>query len=226
MFFGKILIGDIGYIWECCSIRGRLKMCQDRMSGPQNPVASPNLGEMSALANLLEEHRPALLKVLRWRMPKLLAATIDAEDIWGNVFFEARRKWPAFQSEQKMSPRAWLYRLALDCLSQEWKRVTREMRDVRKELPYPEHSTAQLGLGLIASITSPSSAAFRNEHIERMHQALDSLRPNDREILVMRHYDDLSFKEAAEILSITQNAATVRYWRALQQLKHRLAELD
>jgi RNA polymerase sigma-70 factor (ECF subfamily) len=196
------------------------------MNKSQNPVAPADYGDMSELANLLEEHRPALLKVLRWRMPKLLAATTDAEDIWGNVFFEARRKWVVFQREQKISPRAWLYRLALDCLSEEWKRVTREMRDVRKEMPYPEHSTAELDLGLIASLTSPSSAAFRHEHLERMHQALDSLRPNDREILVMRHYDDLSFKEAAEILGITQNAATVRYWRALQQLKCRLAELD
>jgi RNA polymerase sigma-70 factor (ECF subfamily) len=52
-----------------------------------------------------------------------------------------------------------------------------------------------------------------------MRQTLDLLKADDREILWMRHYDDLSFKEAAAVLQVTENAATVRYVRALRRLK-------
>jgi len=181
---------------------------------------------MSALASLLEQHRERLLNMLRWRMPAALAGRVDAEDLLGNVFLAARRKWAAFQREPGLSPWAWLYRLALDALSEAWSRETRGIRDVKQELPFPERSSAQIGLGLIAPAASPSSAAGQKELEEKLREALDQLRPADREILVMRHYDQLSFKEAAEVLGITQNAANVRYVRALDRLKDRLKQLD
>ena len=77
----------------------------------------------------------------------------------------------------------------------------------------------------MASISSPSSAASNKEQEEKLRAALDSLPPKDREILSMRAFDGLSFKETADVLGITQNAANVRYWRALEHLKKCFAEL-
>ena len=77
----------------------------------------------------------------------------------------------------------------------------------------------QLGLGLVASGTSPSKAVARAELRERMRQTLDLLKQADREILWMRHYDQLSFPEAAQILGLSESAATLRYVRAVKRLK-------
>ena len=77
----------------------------------------------------------------------------------------------------------------------------------------------QLGLSLIAPGTNPSAAAVRDEVCARVRQALDLLKGADREILWMRHFDQLSFGEAGAVLGISENAATVRYVRALRRLK-------
>jgi RNA polymerase sigma-70 factor (ECF subfamily) len=74
-------------------------------------------------------------------------------------------------------------------------------------------------LGLVAAGTSPSEAIVRDELRQCMQQALNRLKDGDREILWMRHYDQLAFPEAAQVLGITENAATVRYVRALRRLK-------
>jgi len=77
----------------------------------------------------------------------------------------------------------------------------------------------QLGLGLVATDTSPSEARARDELRERMRQTLELLGDRDREILWMRHYDELTFGEAASVLGIKESAATLRYVRALKRLK-------
>lgn len=117
--------------------------------------------------------------------------------------------------------RSWkcVYRIVLDCLIECWRRETRACRDPRRELPWPQESSLQLGLGLVASGTSPSKAVARAELRERMRQTLDLLKQADREILWMRHYDQLSFPEAAQILGLSESAATLRYVRAVKRLK-------
>jgi RNA polymerase sigma-70 factor (ECF subfamily) len=74
-------------------------------------------------------------------------------------------------------------------------------------------------MGLVGSVTSPSEAFARNELKERIKFAIDQLKPEDREILGMRHFDDLSFGEAATVLGIAEDAAAKRYARALRRLK-------
>jgi RNA polymerase sigma-70 factor (ECF subfamily) len=77
-----------------------------------------------------------------------------------------------------------------------------------------------MGLGLVNPGTSPSEAAARAEMQQRMRQTLELLGARDQEILWMRHYDQLSFKEAAMVLGVTESAATLRYVRALKRLKN------
>jgi RNA polymerase sigma-70 factor, ECF subfamily len=92
-------------------------------------------------------------------------------------------------------------------------------RDARREMPWPDQSSVQLGLGLVGSASSPSEAAMHAEQAERVRQALALLKEMDREILWLRHNDDLTFSEAAYVLEITEPAATLRYWRALKRFK-------
>jgi RNA polymerase sigma-70 factor (ECF subfamily) len=175
--------------------------------------------DMALLGQLFDEHRERLLSMLRRRIDPALAARIDAEDVLSETFLQGQRRWKAFRGRADAKPYPWLYRIALDCLIEAWRRETRQRRDPRAELPWPEHSSVQIGLGLVHRGTSPTQAAGRAELRRRMKQVLDLLPGKDRDILRMRHEDGLSHADTGEVLGITENAATVRYVRALQRLK-------
>lgn len=178
-----------------------------------------SLGNMAALGKLLEEHRPRLVAMVRRRMDPRLAQRLDAEEVVSEAFFVARRRHAEFQANSSLSPYAWLYRIVLDCLIDEWRKHTRDKRNLNRDEPMPTVSSAQLAQSLVHSGTSPSHALARQEMAERMRKTLDLLSQRDREILSMRHYDLLTHREAAEILEITESAATVRYVRALERLR-------
>lgn len=114
----------------------------------------------------------------------------------------------------------------MDCLIEAWRRETRGRRDLHRDLPWPEGSSLQLGLSLMHPGTSPASALSREELRERMGQTLRLLKDKDKQILWMRHYDGLSFQDIALVLEVTENAATVRYVRALRRLKELWLKLN
>jgi RNA polymerase sigma-70 factor (ECF subfamily) len=178
-----------------------------------------SLSELAQLGQLFEQHRPKLLAMVRRRLAHVLAGRIDPEDILGEAFLQAQKRWAAFKAEQRLSAYAWLYRVTLDCVLEAWRRETRKGRDVQVELPWPDHSSIQFGLGLVHPATSPTQAAAREEMRRQMKQVLELLKEKDREILRMRHEDELTFAEAAEVLGVTVNAATVRYVRAVERLR-------
>ncbi len=174
--------------------------------------------EMDALAKLLDEHGPRLLAMVKRRIDGALTTRISAETILSDAFLAARDKWHRYETHGAHSPFAWLYRIVLDCLIEQWRHHTRGVRNVRLEMPWPDQSSVQMALRLVDSGTSPSQAMARLELQERMRQALDLLKDVDREILQLRYFDSLSFPEAAEVLNISVSAATVRYVRALERL--------
>jgi RNA polymerase sigma-70 factor (ECF subfamily) len=92
-------------------------------------------------------------------------------------------------------------------------------------MPWPEHSSAALGLGAIGSQTSAGGAAARTELAEKVRAALQKLKTEDRESLVLRHFDSLTNAEAAEVLGVSQDAAAKRYLRALLRLREELAKV-
>jgi RNA polymerase sigma-70 factor, ECF subfamily len=180
---------------------------------------SLTVADMATLGRLLEEHRPNLLAMVQRRIDPSLAARIDPEDVLSEAFLEARRKWNRFKGQSAMTPYAWLYRIVLDSLVAAWRRETRATRDPRQELPWPERSGVQLGLSLVAPGTSPSKAVAREELQHEVRRVMECLSDRDQEILWMRVFDQLSFREAAMVLGVTANAAAVRYARALRRLK-------
>ena len=121
-----------------------------------------SVGDMAVLARWFEDCRPKLLAMLRRRIDPALAVRLDPEDVLHDAYLEAQRRWPKFAAGT-MTPYAWLYRIALDCLWEAWDRETRGRRDLRKELPWPEHSSIELGLNLAAALSTPSEAFARGE---------------------------------------------------------------
>jgi len=174
---------------------------------------------MATLGKLLEEHRPKLLAMVQRRIDPSLAARIDPEDVLSEAFLEARRKWNRFKGQSAMTPYVWLYRIVLDSLVAAWRRETRATRDPRQEMPWPERSSMQLGLSLVARGTSPSKAVAREELQHEVRRVMECLSDRDQEILWIRVFDHLSFREAAMVLGVTENAVAVRFSRALRRLK-------
>jgi RNA polymerase sigma-70 factor (ECF subfamily) len=176
-----------------------------------------SVADLARLGMLFDDCRPRLLAMLQRRLGCSKAAGMEPGDILNEAFLLASRRWEQFDSQQAMAAYPWLYRLTLDCLIAAWRRQHRAGRD--RVIPWPDQSSVQLGLGLVHTGTSPTSAAAREELHQQMRQTLDMLKEADREILWLRHYDDLSFAEAGAVLGVSENAATVRYVRALRRLK-------
>jgi RNA polymerase sigma-70 factor (ECF subfamily) len=102
------------------------------------------------------------------------------------------------------------------------------MRDVGQEISLGQQALPQAGSAALASmllgrLTSPTQAALRAERLLRVQEALNSLDPIDREILALRHFEQLSRAEAALVLGIGQEVGAKRYFRALGRLKDILA---
>jgi RNA polymerase sigma-70 factor (ECF subfamily) len=160
--------------------------------------------------------------MLKRRIDRRLDIRIDPEDDFQDVCLVAQRRWPEFlqlRQQPDASAYVWLYGLVRDQLIDHWRQATRGRRDIRCEVAWPEVSAEQLGLHLIDSGTSPNSKAAREELRKCVGQVLELLPDGDYEIVKMRHFDHLKYKEVAELLNITTNAATQRYVRALEKLK-------
>ena len=105
-----------------------------------------------------------------------------------------------------------------------------QMRDAHREVslqarPWKHGTSASLAAHLLANLTSPSQAAMRAEAAGGLEAALESMSGIDREVLALRHFEELSNQETAEVLGIDQKAASIRYVRALKRLKEILSQI-
>jgi len=191
------------------------------------------IADLAALGKVFEQHRVRLLAMVDRRMDPALRGRMSSADILQEAFELARTRWAEFSARPKASPDSdssqsiysWLYRITLDALIEAWRKHSRSPRDVRRELPLPESSSLQLGCGLIEQESGPATKMQKEEQRELIRQAMARLKDSDREVLWMRHSDQLSFSEIGDVLEITENTATVRYTRALRKLQKLWHEL-
>ena len=148
--------------------------------------------------------------MIRRRIGPALTSRVDPEDILGEAFLRAADRWSS-HNPALISTYSWLYRITLDALVATWRNANTAGRAVQREVSWPERSSIQLGLGLVGSTTSPSEAFIKKEQRERIAWAVQQLKNEDREILAMHHFDELSYREVAAILDITEDAAARRY---------------
>jgi len=192
---------------------------------PPPDAADLTVADLAELGALFEAHGPRLTAIARRRLDDRLAAATDPEDVVSQAFLDARRKWPAYRDTRKVSEFVWLYGLVTDRVIAAWRAATRDRRDVNRNVPWPERPSIDLGLRLMAAGPGPGTAAAAAEAAELMRRAIANLKDADREVILLRGYDDLGFREIGELLGVSENTATVRYVRALRRLKDVLASL-
>jgi RNA polymerase sigma-70 factor (ECF subfamily) len=146
------------------------------------------------------------------------------------VLAEAARLLPEYLRDRPLPFYPWLRRLAWDHLIDLHRRhLHAKRRSVRREEPgvlaLPDESAAELASRLVTSASSPSEQMLREEARERVQAALSRLRAKDREVLELRHLEQLSVAETAAVLGISEGAVKTRHVRALQRLRDLLESI-
>ena len=177
------------------------------------------------LSTLLSENRGRLHRMVQLRMDRRLQGRVDASDIIQEAYLEATERLDEYERNPNLTPFLWLRFIT----AQRLLRIHRQhfgvqARDPRREISLfqgamPEVTSAALAAQLIGRQTSPSQAAVRAETKLKLQEALNSLAEMDREILALRHTEQLTSTEIADVLGISDSAARKRYVRALRKLK-------
>jgi RNA polymerase sigma-70 factor (ECF subfamily) len=174
-------------------------------------------GDDSALAALVEHYRERLHRMVQFRLDPRLVGRLDAEDVLQEAFLEAEKRLQAFRDDQKPFL-VWIRLITQQTMVDlHRKHLGAKMRSAGREVGVPASGT--LSGFFVAHVTSPSGAMMREEIRQKIEAALASMDEIDREVLLLRHFEELSNKEAAAVLGIQENAASNRYVRALGRLK-------
>ncbi len=195
-------------------------------------LASASRGDASARQQLLVRHRRRLKKMVRLHMDRRLAPRIDPSDVVQEALAEAAQELSDYLAERPIPFYPWLRKIAWERLVKLHRRHLRaRKRNVGREEPgilnLPDESAVQLAGRLLDLGSSPSKHLLREELHARVQTALDQLPDRDREVLVLRYLEQLSTKETAAVLGISESAVKTRHLRALVRLRERLgADLE
>jgi RNA polymerase sigma-70 factor (ECF subfamily) len=187
-------------------------------------------GEPTAVNELLDRHRNALRNMVQARLDQRLSRRVDASDVVQDVLLEASQRLAGYLRDPRLPFSLWLREMAKDRIIDLHRRHRVAMRrSLDKEQPlspanFGDRSSLELAAQLRDPELTPAAMALRQELHQRFLDALDRMEEDDREILVMRHVEQLSNSDAAQILGLTPPAAGMRHLRALRRMREILGE--
>jgi RNA polymerase sigma-70 factor (ECF subfamily) len=188
-------------------------------------------GDPAAAGELFGACRERLKKMVRLRLDRRVQGRLDASDVLQEAFLDAQRKAAEFAAKPELPAYLWLRLITTErLLILHRHHLGAQMRDAAQEVSLcpggaPAASTHSLANLLLGRLTSPTQAAIRAERQLRLQETLNGMDALDREILALRHFEELSNSEAATVLGLSKTAASNRYIRALKRLKEILAAL-
>ena len=190
------------------------------------------LASQSQLPELFDAFRSRLHTLVQLRIDRRIRARVDASDIVQEAFVDAVRRFSEYQKDRKMTPYLWIRFLTLQQLTL----AHRRHLGVKARAAGREQSmniTLQFGLDsnamaycLAGNESTPSAKVTRAEEIVNLTAALDSLQPLDREVLALRHFEQLDHAEIAGVMNMTVAAVSSRYRRALKKVARALKGND
>ena len=164
-------------------------------------------GDDDAIGRLLQRHRDAVRRMIDLRLDRNIRQRVDASDIVQEVLMEANRRLQAYLENPSMPFHLWLRQMAKDRLIDAHRRhrVSGKRSVDREQSLMPRSS-------------------YDRTTVEMVEAALEEMEEPDREVIVMRHFEQLSNQEVAQLLELSEPAASMRYLRAMRRLRQRLAE--
>jgi len=193
-------------------------------SETQELLSRAGAGDKAALDELLTRHRGPVQRMIGLRLDRAIAPRVDASDIVQEVLLEASERLAEYVREPAMPFHLWLRQIAKDHIIDAHRRHRKaQRRSVDRERPMrpaaPDRSSDQLAAELIDRELTPATAALRQELAERFQEVIASLDDDDREVILMRHFEQLSNQEVAAALGLSEPAAAMRHLRALRRLR-------
>ncbi len=188
-------------------------------------------GDPEALAELFSLERDRLWRIIQFRLAEPVRGRVGPDDVLQEAFLAARQRLKHYANSPATSPFIWLRMIVNQTLIDLHRQhLNAQMRDAAREVavdnaPYAEATSASVAIQLVGTFTSPSRAAARADLFSLVQAAIEQMDPIDREVLALRHFEELTNSEVAEALGIEQKAASIRYVRALRRLKEILAQV-
>ena len=188
-------------------------------------------GDLEALAELFTRERERLWRVIRFRLAEPLRGRLEPEDVLQEAFLAASQRLKYYVESPATSPFIWLRMIVNQTLVDLHRQhLGAQRRDAAREVsidraPYVEATSVSVAIQLVGIFTSPSGAAARADTLGLVQSAIEQMDPIDREVLALRHFEELTNSEVAEALGIEQKAASIRYVRALRRLKEILSQV-
>jgi len=180
---------------------------------------------VQALAQALACYRERLVKMIDFRLDTRLLGRLDVGDVLQEVYLMSARRLDDFLANPTVPAFVWVRAMTLQVLADVHRRhLGAQKRDARRDVPLHRRqgdgtTSVSIAARLADSLTSPSKAAARADMRQHLCSALAAMDPTDREVLALRHFEDLTNGEVAAVLGLKKAAASNRYVRALKRLR-------
>src|SRR6516164_7667667 len=161
-------------------------------------------GDERAMQELFALHRDRLKRMVHLRLSRRVQGRVDDSDVLQETFLDISRRLPEYMADPKLPFYLWLRHMAGLKLAEVHRRhLGTQLRDAEREVTLhrgglPEADSVSLAAQLLGQLTTPSQAAIKAETRLRVQEALNSMDPVDREVLALKHFEQLSTTEIAE----------------------------
>jgi RNA polymerase sigma-70 factor (ECF subfamily) len=182
-------------------------------------------GDRAAMARLFDHYRERLWRIINFRIDQRLQGRVDPDDVLQESYLAAEQRIAHFLHDSPQGFFIWLRLICNQTLIDVHRRhLGTQARDAGRDRSLQSGWTSQstsfsLSFRLLGHMTSPSQAVVRAELSEQLNLALSSMGELDREVLALRHFEELTNAETARILGLTEQAASARYVRAVSRLR-------
>jgi RNA polymerase sigma-70 factor (ECF subfamily) len=197
----------------------------------EKPPIDEGRQEPFAAAEEFEAHRQRLMSLAAKHLDPVLARRMSPEDVVQETFAAAMMREDFFTNAPEVPIYFKLRTILFQTLADiERRHLAAQKRDAYRDVEVPGHdpddtSATALDWDMFAgTVTSPKSALAREDRHALLRQAIAQLSDNDREIIILRHFDDMDNAECARTLGIEPKAASIRYVRALERLQAKLEQ--
>ena len=188
-------------------------------------LAHAAAGDQEALHQLFSRYRDRLKRLVHLRLSRRLSGRVDDSDVVQEALMEISKKLPEYVQAPQLPLFLWLRHMTGLKLAEIHRRhLGSQLRDADREVSLhrgglPEADSASLAAQLLGKLTTPSQAAIKAEQRIYVQEALNSMDPIDREVLALKHFEQLSTSEIAQVLGLSKAGAGSRYLRAIKRLR-------
>jgi RNA polymerase sigma-70 factor (ECF subfamily) len=192
---------------------------------PRELVNRVLYGDKAALAQVFDLYRLRLRRIVNFRLDRRVYGRVDPDDVLQEAYLNAQLRMKSLIQDRADTLFIWLRKILNQTLCDVHRRhLGTQKRTAKRDVSIhggwsTESTSVALAIHLVGSLTSPSQAALRAETAAQIVAALATMSPIDREILALRHFEELSNTEVADVLGMTTQAASMRYVRALTRLR-------